>query len=418
MDSVMEIFEGLKIVDFSWVIVGPTVTQELAQFGAQVIHVESHRYPDIGRLIGPFKNNMPGIDNSAWFAVRNANKYGISLDLNKEKGREIAFRLVSWADVVCESMAPGKMARWGLDYESCKRIKEDIIYFSTSQFGQKGPLSPYAGYGQLGAAYSGLTYLVGKKGRPPIQLYNNYPDFIAPYYMIATLVAALIMRKRTGKGIYLDQSQVEAGITFMGPAILDYLINGRLPEPQENRDPEMAPHGVFPCKGDDVWIAIAIRDENEWEKLIKLMGEPDWARDKKFSTLELRKENEYELNEMIGLWTSKFDVRELMIILQKEGIPAGIVATGEDLLNDPQLKYREHFVYLNHTVIGRHAYQAPSYRLSKTPHKIKKPAPCLGEDNLYVFREILKLTDDDISDLIAEGVITTEADLPEIKTYR
>ena len=408
----------MKIADFSWVIVGPTIVRELAEHGATVIHVESHRHPDTGRVIGPFKDNKPSIDSSAWSAIRNANKYGISLDLNKPKGQDIAKRLILWADIVCESMTPGAMAKWGLDYESCKEIKPDIIYFSTCQFGQHGPLAHYAGYGQLGAAYGGFSYVLGQPGKAPAQLYNNYPDFIAPPYMVATLVAALLYRRKTGKGIYLDESQVEAGATFLGPAILDYVVNGRVAEPLGNHDPYMVPHGIYPCLGHDRWLAIAVGNEEEWQAFLTAIGNPDWSKAPRFSTIISRKENEDELDSLVAHWTLNYMPEQAMQLLQDAGVPAGIVATGEDLFNNPQLKYRKHYVFLNHTFIGRHAYHAPAFRFSKTPYRLWKAAPCLGEDNFYVYREILGFSEDEISDLMAEGVITTEADISVVRPYR
>ncbi|MBW1785533.1 MAG: CoA transferase [Deltaproteobacteria bacterium] len=414
----MQVFEGVKIADFSWVMVGPTAARELAENGATIVHVESHLYPDTSRVLGPFKDNKAAIDGSACYAARNSNKYGISLNLKKSKGQEIARRLVEWADIVCESMSPGAMAKWGLDYEGCRKIKEDIIYFSTCQFGQTGPLSRYAGYGQLGAAYGGLSYVVGKKGEAPPQLYNNYPDFIAPPYIVATVAAALLHRRKTGKGMYLDQSQVEAGASFMGPALLDYMVNKRIPEPDENRDPYMAPHGIYPCRGDDRWVAITVGNEEEWGKFVAAIGKPELETDPRFSTVLCRKENEDELDVIVGGWTQGLTAEAIMQLLQRAGVPAGVVAEGEDLINDPQLACREHFIYLDHRVIGRHAYHAPAYRLSKTPHRIWKPAPCLGEDNHYVYTEILGFTDEEISTLTEEGVITTQADLPTFKPYR
>jgi len=411
------VLQGLKIADFSWVIVGPTIAAELAAFGAEVIHVECHRFPDTGRTIGPYKDNKPTIDGSAWYAIRNYNKYGISLDMGKPKGQEIARKLIQWADIACESMTPGNMAKWGLDYESCKKFKPDIIYFSTCQFGQKGPYSRFAGYGQLGAAYAGFSYVTGQPGKTPPQLYNNYPDFISPPYMMATILAALLRRRRTGQGMYLDGAQVEGGATFMGPAILDYVVNGRIAGRIGNRDPYMAPHGVYPCRGNDRWLAIAVSDEKEWQAFVRAIGEPDWCTPK-FSSVVARKQHEDELDSLIARWTSNYTPEQAMQLLQDAGVPAGIVAMGEDLLNDPQLKYREHYVYLQHKAIGRHAYHAPAYRLSKTPHRMWKAAPCLGEDNLYVYKEILGFSEAQVSDWMAESVITTEADMKPMRPYR
>ena len=412
------VLKGIKIADFSWVIVGPTIAAELAAFGAEVIHVESHRYPETGRTIGPYKDNKPAIDTSAWYAIRNYNKYGISLDLNKPKGQEIAKKLIKWADIVCEAMTPGSMAKWGLDYESCRKLKPDIIYFSTCQFGQKGPYAKFAGYGQLGGAYAGFSYVLGKPGKTPPQLYNNYPDFISPPYMVATILAALLHRRKTGKGMYLDGAQVEGGATFQGPAILDYVVNGRIAERMGNRDLYMSPHGVYPCQGNDRWLAIAVSNEEEWQAFVRAMGEPDWCREPKFSSITARKANEDELDSLIARWTQGYAQEQAMQLLQDVGVAAGIVSAGEDLFNDPQLKYREHYVYLEHKAIGRHAYHAPAYRLSKTPHRMWKAAPGLGEDNLYVYKEVLGFSEEQISDLMAEGVITTEADLKPMRPYR
>jgi len=413
-----QIFEGVKIADFSWVIVGPTIARELAEHGATVIHIESHRHPDVGRLIGPFKDNKPSIDSSGWHAIRDPNKLGISLDLSKPKGQEIAKKLVKWADIVCESMAPGAMAKFGLDYESCRKIKPDIIYFSTCQFGQSGPLAKYTGYGQLGAAYGGLSYALGQPGKAPPQLHNNYPDFIAPPYMVATLAAALLYRHKTNKGIYLDESQVEAGATFLEPAILDYRVNGRVAGRLGNRDPYMAPHGIYPCRGDDRWLAIAVSSEEEWQAFLTAIGSPNWSKDPRFSTIISRKENEDELDSLVARWTLNHTPERAMQLLQDAGVPAGIVATGEDLFNDPQLEYRKHYIFLDHAFIGKQACHSPAFRFSKTPHHIWKAAPCLGEDNIYVYQDILGFSEAEIADLIAGGVITTEADLSVVRPYR
>jgi len=236
--------------------------------------------------------------------------------------------------------------------------------------------------------------------------------------MVATLVAALLYRRKTGKGIYLDESQVEAGATFLGPAILDYVVNGRVAEPLGNHDPYMVPHGIYPCLGHDRWLAIAVGNEEEWQAFLTAIGNPDWSKAPRFSTIISRKENEDELDSLVAHWTLNYMPEQAMQLLQDAGVPAGIVATGEDLFNNPQLKYRKHYVFLNHTFIGRHAYHAPAFRFSKTPYRLWKAAPCLGEDNFYVYREILGFSEDEISDLMAEGVITTEADISVLRPYR
>jgi benzylsuccinate CoA-transferase BbsF subunit len=409
-----QVFEGVKVADFSWVAVGPQVARELAFHGATVVRVECHRWPETTRTAGPFKDGKTGIDRSAFATAYNTNKYGISLDLNTPRGQEIATRLVQWADVVTDSMSPGAMAKWGLDYESCKKIKPDIIYYSTCQMGQEGPYRQFKGYGMLGVSYAGYCNLNGWPDRDPLPLFNNHSDFISPYYLTTALIAALLYRRKTGKGMYLDQSQVEVGINLLGPTVLDYMANRRIATRMGNRDPYHAPHGLFPCKGADRWVAIAVTSDKEWRMLCRVMGNPDWASDSKFATALGRKDNEDEIEALIGEWTVNHTADEVMTLLQHAEVPAGVVQKAEDLFTDPQLRHREHFRFLEHKVIGRHAYHSPAYRLSKTPCDIRKPGPCLGEDNEFVYREILGLSDDEIAELLIDGVVTCDTDSPEV----
>ena len=409
-----EILEGVKVADFSWIGVGPQIARELAEHGATVVRVESHKRPDGLRVSFPFRDGIVGIDRSAFGAAYNTNKYGMSLDLAKPKGREVARRLVAWADIVTDGFTPGSMARLGLDYESCRQIKRDIIYFSTCQLGQKGPYNTFGGYGAMGAAYAGLSHLTGWPDRPPVMLPNGYTNFISPWYLALVVIAALDYRRRTGKGLYLDESQIEAGITFWGPGILDYTENGRIATRMGNRDPNMSPHGAFPCLGDDRWVVIAVATDAEWRALCQAMGDPEWARDPKFATFLGRKENEDELEHLIAEWTKDYAPHQVMATLQGVRVPSGVVQTGEDLFNDPQVKHRQHFRLLQHKEIGLHHYQAPAYRLSKTPAYIWKAAPCLGEDNEFAYKEILGYSDEEVTRFLLEGVITTEHDVPDI----
>ena len=409
-----QVFEGVKVADFSWVGVGPQVARELAEHGATVVRVESHRHPDTLRMLMPIKDFRSGIDRSGFGACYNTNKYGLSVDLNMAKGQEVARRLVQWADVVTDSMTPGTMAKWGLDYESCKRIKPDIIYYSTCQMGQKGPFAAFGGYGMFGTSYAGYCHLLGWPDGSPMPLINNYSDFVAPWYLCITLILALLHRQNTGSGMYLDQSQVEAGVDFLGPAILDYTINGRVANRMGNCDPYAAPHGIYACLGQNRWVAISVSSDEEWEGFCQAIGNPSWTDSAKFSTLLGRKENEDEMDRLITEWTKDYPPERVMEIMQGFGVASGVVETAEDLFNDPQLEHREHLRFLEHGVIGRMAYNAPAYRLSKTPNHIWKAGPCLGEDNKHVYEEILGYSDDEIADMLVDGVITTDADVPSI----
>ncbi len=408
-----QIFKGIKVCDFSWVGVGPQAARELALHGATVVRVESHRRPDTLRLGGPFKDFEPGIDRSAFGCAFNTQKYGISVDYSKPKGQEVVKRLIMWADIVTDSMTPGSLAKWGLDYESVVKFKPDIIYYSTCQMGQHGPLSKFGGYGAFGAAYAGCCQILGYPDRSPLPVYNNYTDFVSPWYLTIAVIAALLYKRKTGKGTYLDQSQIEAGVTMLTPLMLDYSINGRIADRRGNRDPCMCPHNAYPCQGDDRWVVIAVRTDEEWQAFCRVIGEPQWSKDPKFSTLMLRKENEDELDRLIGEWTKDYSPEQVMAAMQAERVPAGVMLTsGEGIVNDPQAKHREAFRWLNHKEIGPLLHNSPSYHLSKTSAHIWKAAPCLGEDNEYVYKEILGYSDDEIAQFLVEGVITTEADLP------
>jgi len=413
-----QVFEGVKVADFAWVAVGPQVSRELAEHGATVVRVESHTSPDTLRLAPPFKDGVAGVDRSAFGTAYNTNKYGMSLNLNHPRGPEVARRLVEWADIITESMTPGKMANWGLDYESCKKIKGDIIYYSTTQAGQSGPWSKYGGYGQQGAAVAGFYDIMGWPDRPPTPTATAVTDFIAPWYLITMLIAALDYRRRTGEGMYLEQSQWEAGLNFLGPWLLDYKVNGRILRRMGNRDPRAAPHGAFQCLGDDQWVAIAVRSDDEWRAFCHVLGEPDWTQEERFATVLGRKGNEDDLERLVEEWTATRTAEDVMWLMQEAGVPAGTVGLGVngDLFADPQLEHRRAFRHLEHPIIGNHVYNAPSYILSKTPNHMHKAGPCLGEDNEYVYRELLGYTDDDISDFLVEGVITTEDDVPGVST--
>ena len=409
-----QVFEGIKVCDLSWVGVGPLPGRELALHGATVVRVESHRRPDTLRLSLPFKDFEPGINRSAFGCAFNTQKLGISLDYSTPKGQEVARRLIKWADIVTDSMTPGSLAKWGLDYESVVEFKPDIIYCSTCQMGQHGPLSSFGGYGAFGAAYAGYSHILGYPDRTPLPLYNNYNDFVAPWYLTIALIGALLHRRKTGRGMHLDQSQVETGVTMLAPMVLDYVVNGRIAGRMGNQDHQMCPHNAYPCRGYDRWLVIAVRHGEDWRALCRVTGKPGWTRDPRFATSTARKENEEELDRLIGAWTVTCSPEDAMAALQAGGVPAATMLTsGEGIVNDPQARHREAFRWLEHTEIGPMLCTTPSYHLSETPARVSKAGPCLGEDNEYVYREILGYSEDEIADMLAEGVITTEADLPD-----
>ena len=403
-----QIFEGIKVADFTWVGVGPITIKNLADHGATVVHIESHTHLDTLRMTPPFKDGVAGVDRSAFMADYNTNKYGVSLDINTPKGLEIARDLILWSDVVAESFSPRAMAKWGLDYESIRKLKPEIIYYSASQQGHGGPHSGFIGFGMMMASLSGYAHLTGWPDRDPAPPYGAYTDFISPFFGAAALVAALDHKRKTGVGQHLDLSQLECGLQLIAPVQMDYALNGHEMKRDGNRDPRAAPHNAYPCREEDSWCAIAVFTDEEWTSLCMVMDKPEWVRDPRFENLKARKANEDELNRLIGEWTRERDAQEVMETLQSVGVPAGIVLNAEGQFNDPQVKYRGFFKHLEHDVIGRHAYDGFSFELSRTPGSLTA-APTLGQHNEYVYKEILGMSDEDIGDLIAEGVITVEA---------
>ena len=407
------VLEGIKVCDFTWWGVGPQVMRELAEHGAVVVRVESHRRPDGLRFMVPYKDGKPGIDRSAFGTAYNTNKLSISLDLTKPRGREIAHRLVKWADIVGENMAPGMVGKFDIDYKSCKRIKPDIIYFSTTAQGQYGPHCNLSLTGSQSIYLSGFGEMTGWPDRGPVWTNTSYTNYVSPWYVAIALIGALLHRQKTGKGTYIDQSQLEAGLSFIGPAVLDYTVNNKIASRKGNRSLYYVPHGGYQCLGTDRWCTITVRNDKEWQAFCDAIDRSDWIEDPRFTDCTKRKENEDILDPLIEAWTKKHPPEKVMQILQAAGVPAGVIQNAQDLFEDPQIKYREHFKILEHKEIGPHSYHSPAYRLSKTPSKLFKAGPTLGEDNEYVFKEILGFSDSDIEALLIDGVITTDSDLPD-----
>jgi benzylsuccinate CoA-transferase BbsF subunit len=406
---------GVKIVDFGRVFVNPNTAMRLGVQGATVVRVESHTALDLQRMARPYKDNVSGLNSSGSFTGSNNSKYSITIDLRKPKGKELAMKLIRWADVVMIGMPPGTMEKLGLGYDDARKLKPDIIYFMSSQLGNYGPYSAFAGFGNHASAMSGLYSLTGWPDDEPMGQYSGaYIDATSPRFGVTAIMAALDCRRRTGKGQVIDQSQLEAATQLLLPLFMDCSATGRVALRSGNRLAYASPHGVFRCQGEDRWVAIAVMDEREWRSLCRVMGKPGLAGDPRFATVEARKKNEDELEKLIGEWTGAHSAEQAMDWLQAAGVPAGVVNNGKDLFDDPQLKHRGHFRFLNHSVMGVHSYSSPAYRLSKTPDQ-QFPAPALGEHNEFVLKEILKLSDDDIGDLLVEGAVTTDADLPEFK---
>ena len=307
---------GLRVIDFAWVVTGPITGRLLAEFGADVIRVESARRLDPGRTLQPWAEGKAGLNRSQMFANANAGKRSVTLDLARPEACDLARRLVAGADVVIESFTPGTMGRWGLDYASVRALNPGIIYLSTCQQGQTGPHASYRGYGSLAAALAGFYTVTGWPDREPSIVYGAYTDFIAHHFASAAVLAALDHRARTGEGQHIDISQRETGLHFLAPEILEYTVNGRVAGRRGNAVDHAAPHNAYPCAGDDRWCVIACQTDAEWRALTGLMGDPDWSRDQRYGSLAGRKRHEAELDRHIAAWTSAQDAHALMQQLQ------------------------------------------------------------------------------------------------------
>jgi len=397
--------KDVKICDFMWVMAGPAATRILADYGATVVRIESPTRIDTARTLQPYLGNKLGPDSSGLFANCNAGKFGISLDLGNPAAHAVVRDLVRWADVVTESFSPKAMRAWGFDYESLRKLNPDLIMLSSCLMGQTGPLAKIAGFGNMAAAISGFHNLTGWPDRPPAGLFGAYTDYVAPRFTAMAILAALDHRRRTGQGQYIDQSQAECAIQFLGPAILDYSVNGRVDGRVGNSDAAFAPHGVYPAAGDDQWVAIVCRDDDEWRRLCAVMENENLASDSRYACAAGRLEHRDAIDSSIAAWSRALDRGAIESRLQSHGVPAHQVQNSADARTDPQLAHRGHFVALDHPSLGKFTVEGPRAKLSRTPAVARRAAPALGQDNQHVLESILGYHETRISELAASGAL-------------
>ncbi|MGZ3621042.1 MAG: CaiB/BaiF CoA transferase family protein, partial [Candidatus Binataceae bacterium] len=324
--------EGVRIADFTWVWAGPYCTLQLAHLGADVIRIETRTRPCVTRLLPPWPEGKPGINRSGYFNQYNQGKRSVTLNYAKPGALEIAHRLVEASDVVTNNFAAGVMDKMGLGYAALRKIKPDLIMISLSGYGDTGPYHEYVAYGPAQVPLSGLSSLTGYKGWPPMHAGFSYADPNAGVHGAFALLAALYHRQKTGEGQYIDMSQWECAMGLLPEGIMDYTMNGREPERDGNRDPMIAPHGVFPSKDRfentgvmiDMWVSIVAADDAEFGRLAGAIGRPELARDPRFATAAARKQNEDELEAAIAAWTSQRSAAEAEQVLQAAGVAAAI----------------------------------------------------------------------------------------------
>lgn len=395
----------VKILDFMWVMAGPASTRILADYGASVIRIESPTRVDTARTLQPFHGAKLGPDTSGLFANCNAGKLGISLDLANPAARGVVADLLRWADVVTESFSPKAMRAWGYDYEQLRKLKPDLIMLSSCLMGQTGPLAKIAGFGNMAAAIAGFHNLTGWPDRPPAGPFGAYTDYVSPRFTAMAILAALDHRRRTGEGQYIDQSQAECALHFLGPAILDYSANGRVQGRIGNTDPALSPHGVYPSSGDDRWVAIVCRDDDDWRGLCSAMKRDDLVRDTRYASVSARIENRDALDATISAWTNNLDSAEIESTLQAHHVPAHPVQNSSDAFRDPQFLHRGHFVETDHPTLGKFTVEGPRAKLSRTPAQVRRAAPTLGQHNQYVLEKILGYGEDRVTELAASGAL-------------
>ena len=416
---------NLRVVDLGWYGVDPEATRILSRFGAEVIRVEHESKVDLIRILWPFAlNGKPDpamtmvnavkdqkFEQSGLFNDWNPGKLGIRLNLATPEGRKVLEELIRVSDVVTENYSHGVMERWGLGYQQLRCIRPDIIYVSMSGMGRTGPDREVKTLGPLVQALCGLTFTAGLPDEEPSGWGFSYMDNLAAYHNCAAVLLAVFHRNRTGQGQYVDAAATEIGAGLTGAALLDFTVNGRPARrpgyPTGNRleHPAAAPHGVYRCTGDDRWIAIAVFNDDEWSALVNVMGDPAWARRPQFATLSARVAHQDALDEHMNEWTGHMDDTELMGRLQSAGVRAGAVYKGADLESDPQIRHRQMFPELDHGVMGRWPFEDVPIRLSETPGGWKWGAPLLGEDNGYIYQELLGLTASATRELETGGVI-------------
>jgi benzylsuccinate CoA-transferase BbsF subunit len=410
--------EGVRILDLTHVWAGPLAMRVLGSFGAEVIKVESTRRYDMSRgeaVAGPgaarvfiYPNADPGQEpwnREGRFIERNYNKLGLTLDLTRPEGVEVFERLVKISDVVVESFRVGVMANFGLDYPRLRAVKPDIIMVSLSSQGQTGPERGYGSFGAVLEQTGGLAAITGYEPDAPTATGTFIPDPVVAALAAGLVVAALHFRRRTGLGLYIDLSQRETVTAIVGETIMDYVMNGRVQRPMGNRHPTMAPHGVYPCAGEDRWVAIAVGTDAEFAALCRVMGRPELAADGRFADVVSRLRHQDELDKIIADWTRQHDHLELMSRLQAAGVPAGAVLDGRELLADPHLQAREFFRELDQPGAGRYPVSFGGLKLYRTPARIIRPAPRLGEHNEYILGQLLGLSGEEIAALERDGVI-------------
>ncbi|HSW58416.1 MAG TPA: CoA transferase [Dehalococcoidales bacterium] len=402
--------EGVKVIQLCWAGVGVYTTNFLSHYGATTVRVETSTYPDPVRTFEPYApTNQPGepvgLERSVFYSITHtAPELGMVLNLKQPESMEVFKKLVLWADVVAEGFPAGVMDKIGLDYEGLKKIKPDIIMMRSCGYGHSGAMAAQPGFGSIITAVTMMDIFTGWPDRRPLAPTTYYTDQLVPMYAALSILVALDYKRRTGKGQYIDQSQMESGLNFVTPLILDYQANKRHPALKGNRSDFAAPHGIYPGKGEDRWVAISVTSQEEWVNFKKVLNNPSWTELPEFSTLEKRIKNSDSLDRYVAEWTAGLAPEQVMGILQGAGIGAGVVSTSRDLDSDLQLNYYNFYRQIDHPYMGKLRYYHPAaLKLSRAETEVKGPV-LLGEHTDYVCQNFLGMSKAEIEDLRSKGV--------------
>ncbi|MDY6836275.1 MAG: CoA transferase [Chloroflexota bacterium] len=389
--------DNIRILDFSWVLAGPYATRVMADFGAEVIKVQS----DTTTV-----NDSSNL--TAYFNVWNRSKLGISLNLSKDEGVDIAKRLVSLSDVVVENYSPRVMDNWGLDYQALRLVKPDIIMLSLSGVGHTGIFRDRVAFGATIQALSGLTGLTSHSDQHPSGLGYSHADHVAGLMAALSILEALEYRRKTGIGQYIDLSEYESMTSLMGVILMECISNQHVTRSDGNGPGHLnaAPHNVYRCKGEDRWCAIGVFSSEQWHAFCQVIGNPGWIKENRFATSVGRRKNASELDCLIEEWTKQYTPEEVMERLQAKGVPAGVVQDARDLSLDIQLKDRGFYREIDHPILGPIMLDSTPIKLSQIEAEYDRAAPGFGQDNIYVYHDILGMSMTEIEENICEGIIS------------
>ena len=392
-------FSGIRVISFPTGIVGPALGSLLAEHGAEVISIEAG-----GAIRSPERGQRFAVASDL---ESNRERKRVAINMKHPDGLELAKRLIAESDIVVENFSARVMASWSLDYPHMRAVRQDIIMASLGSFGHTGPRRDYVSFGPILMAYSGMTYLWRDPEieRPGAASQTAFPDYIAPSYGALAILAALHYRARTGKGQYIDLSQAETAASMIAPAHLEWLINRREPEPRGNLSADAAPHGCYQCKGEDRWCVISVETDEEWAIFCGVIGHRELMADPRFANLSVRITNRSELDRLVESWTARHTAHQAMMILQRNGIAAGVVQTAEDLYRDPHLRERGTAREVFHRQVGWVTRAGPSVRLLESKFKPRNEAHFAGEDNEAVLGQLLGMSSQQIADLRQREVL-------------